>query len=283
MWPFCGTEHYGVDSANARWQTGYTQENRPIEESGWDIDRWAWERKRSQWKPMHLVPASSWLQDTVQSSALMGVWSVTRIPHVVDTDAFAPMGQREARQLCGLPDSSPLILFLSSAGIADRRKGFDQLEEALETVRHEHRDLRVVVAGPPMPDYTPRSGVPILWMGGVEGDARLRSLYCSADLLVVPSREDNMPLTAMEAQSCGVPVVAFDVGGLRDIIVDGVTGLLAASSDSYELADAVTWLLTEQPLRRSMALQATVHARQTWSPSVVAKRYSDLYTRLESR
>jgi len=280
MWPFCGTEHYGVDSPQARWRAGYTRGNRPPEESGWDIDRWAWERKRSLWAPMHMVPASSWLQDSVRSSALMGEWPVSRVPHVVDTNAFAPMNQREARHLCSLPDSGPLILFLASAGIVDQRKGFDLLEEALEKVQHQHRELRMVVAGPPTPDYTSPSGVPILWQGNVEGNDALRALYCSADLLVVPSREDNMPLTAMEAQSCGVPVVAFDVGGLPDIVADGHTGLLAPAENSQELSVAISRLLSHGSLREQMASRAVIHARETWAPAVVAAHYGAIYERM---
>ncbi len=270
----------GVDLPQTRWRTGYTRNNRPNEESGWDIDRWAWERKRSQWAPMHMIPASKWLEDSVRASALMGTWPVTRVSHVVDTATFAPMEQKEARRQCGLPASGPLLLFLASAGIADQRKGFDLLEEALGRVRHRHRELRVVVAGPPMPDYTSSSGVPILWRGNVEGDEALRALYCSADLLAVPSREDNMPLTAMEAQSCGVPVVGFDIGGLPDIVMSEKTGLLVPASGTKELGTAISHLLSEQSLRIQMASEAERHAKHTWSPKVVAQRYLEVYSLL---
>jgi len=278
MWPFCGTEHYGVDSPSARWRTGYTRDNRPHDESGWDIDRWAWNRKRSQWTAMHMIPASTWLADSIHASALMGEWPVTRIPHVVDTDAFAPMDQLEARRKTGLPENDQIILFLSSAGATDRRKGFDLLEQGLNRVLKHQPNARVVVAGPPPTDYLPATDMPITWQGNVHGDEQLRALYCSADVLAVPSREDNMPLTAMEAQSCGVPVVAFDVGGLSDIVVDGSTGILVPAGDTRRLGEAISQFLEDRPLQRRMASQAVLHARDTWSPAVVASRYRDLYT-----
>jgi glycosyltransferase involved in cell wall biosynthesis len=277
MWPFCGTEHYGVDSTQARWRTGYTRDNRPTGETGLDIDRWSWERKASKWAPKHMVPASSWLEASVHASALMGEWPVTRIPHVVNTDTFSPMDQREARHLCGLPESGPLLLFLASAGIFDLRKGFDLLEQALAQVRLENPGVHVVVAGPPAPDYTSPSGVPILWQGNIEGDEKLRALYCSTDLLVVPSREDNMPLTAMEGQSCGVPVVAFDIGGMSDIVVNGDTGALVSRGNTPELGAAISHLLKDEPSRRRMSSLSVLHARETWSPAVVAGRYQDIY------
>jgi glycosyltransferase involved in cell wall biosynthesis len=229
---------------------------------------------------MRMVPASSWLEDSVHASALMGEWPVTRIPHVVATDAFAPMDQQEARHLHDLPDSDPLLLFLASAGIGDQRKGFDLLEQALAQVRVDHPGVKVVVAGPAVPNYTSPNGVPIMWQGNVQGDEALRALYCSADLLVAPSREDNMPLTAMEAQSCGVPVVAFDIGGLPDIVVNGYTGLLAPAGNTQELGTAISRLLDDESLRSRMASQAVLHARKTWSPAVVAAGYRGVYEKV---
>ena len=279
MWPFCGTEHYGVDSPNARWRSGYSGDNRPGNESGVDIDRWTWTRKRNCWTPMSMVPASTWLESAVHSSALMSTWPITRIPHVVDTRRFAPMDKAEARNRAGLPQQVTLILFLASAGISDKRKGFDLLEQALVHVRFNHPDAHLVVAGPKSPEYASPSGMPIIWQGSVEGDEALRALYNAVDLLVVPSREDNMPLTAMEAQSCGIPVVAFNIGGLPDIVVHDDTGFLVPGGSTKDLANAISGLLDDRLLLRRFAERAVHHAHETWSPMVVANKYRELYVR----
>lgn len=90
MWPFAGTEHYGTDTEDARWRTGYTKANRPSNERGVDIDRWAWQRKRDHWTtPMNIVSASTWLQDRASGSALMSDWPHYRIPHIIDCDVFS--------------------------------------------------------------------------------------------------------------------------------------------------------------------------------------------------
>jgi len=280
MWPFCGTEHYGVDSPQARWRTGYTHDNRPVEESGTDIDRWTWQRKSSQWAPMQMIPASSWLESAVLASALMGKWPVTRIPHVVDTDTFAPMDRQEARRQAGLADTDRVILFLASAGIRDSRKGFDLLERGLNRVKELHPNARLVVAGPAPVNDVPTTNMPITWFGNVPGNEQLRALYCSADLLAVPSREDNMPLTAMEAQSCGIPVVAFDVGGLPDIVVDEQTGLLVKPGETEAFAESILRLLEDAELRTDLGNQARQRSTETWSPTVIARAYLQLYERL---
>ena len=278
MWPFAGTEHYGADEPNARWRWGYTKANRPADESGFDLDKSTWELKSKLWtKPMTIVPASSWLEDSVNSSALMRHWPITRIPHVVDCDVFAPMDMNEARTKLGLPLGVPLILFLASAGIHDRRKGWDLLDEALVDVRKSVPEVEVVIVGPPSPGYESTSGAKIHWRGSVNGNEALRLHYCAADLTAVPSREDNMPLTAMETQSCARPVVAFRVGGLPQIVDHGKSGLLAEANHVGALSGALLGALSSLEPYGLSARQKSV---ATWSNQVVATDFKRLYETL---
>ena len=278
MWPFAGTEHYGTDTPDARWRSGYTAANRPADESGVDLDRRTWEAKRQAWvRPMHMVPASTWLADRVGQSALMATWPTTRIPHVIDTDSFAPMDRAEARRALGLPEDRPVILFLASAGITDQRKGFDLLDQALPAVRQRHPDATVMVVGPLAAGYQASAGTPISWRGSIAGDAALRLHYCAADVTAVPSREDNMPLTAMEAQSCGTPVVAFGIGGLPDIVSHQQTGYLASPFDLDQLAEGLVQALDDSAHDRNWSRTARERALSTWSRPVVVERYQQLY------
>lgn len=278
MWPFAGTEHYGADAADARWRTGYTKANRPADESGVDLDRITWEAKRRCWvRPMHIVPASTWLTDSVRGSALMGSWPIHRVPHVVDSAAFSPMPAAEARAQLGLPAAVPLVLFLASAGVHDARKGFDLLEQALPAVRQAHPELAVVAVGPVDASYASPSGTRIIWQGPVQGHAALRLLYCAADVTAVPSREDNMPLTAMEATTCGRPVVAFDIGGLPDIVRHQETGYLAAPFDTAQLAEGLIQAVSDSQHEQRWSREARDHAVATWSARAVVPQYREIY------
>ena len=281
MWTFTGTEHYGVDTPNARWRSGYTAANRPPEESGLDIDRWTFQRKSTHWERISrtttLVPASRWMKSAVEASELLSAWSIFKIPHVVDTDFFAPIPAHEARQELGLPLRSPLALFLSSAGIDDPRKGWDLLEEALPAVVASYPDLQVVIVGPiPSPDRRVQVertvGAKVHWIGIVKSSTGLRDLYNSASVVVVPSRDDNMPLTAMEAQSCGRPVAGFAVGGLPDAILDPGSGALAPPGDATALSQSIKFCLDH-----STGHTIRDYAVRTWSKPVVVQAFIDLY------
>jgi glycosyltransferase involved in cell wall biosynthesis len=207
-------------------------------------------------------------------------WPITRIPHVIDTAAFAPQDMGDTRKRLGLPDAAPLILFLASAGIHDQRKGFDFLEAALPAVKQNHPHVEVVVVGPISTGYRSPSGVPIHWSGSVSGDVALRDLYTACNVTAAPSREDNMPLTAMEAQTCGRAVVAFDIGGLPDIVSHHETGYLAPEGDIDLLALGLTQAISDSVGTNAWGTAARARAMKTWSPQRVVAQYLDLYERV---
>ena len=278
MWPFSGSEHYGTDIPQARWRTGYTRRNRPKDEHGLDLDRLTWERKSKWWaRARHVVAASSWMRRAIEQSALMHDWPTHLIPHVIDCDAFSPMDMREARLSLGLPQAVPLVLFLASAGINDHRKGWDLLDEALMKVRVSVPDVEVVIVGPTADGYSPVSGVPIHWRGTVQGNEALRLHYSAANVTAVPSREDNMPLTAMEAQSCGRPVVAFNLGGLPDIVDHEQSGYLAEPLDPQSLAEGLNHVLADEHRAGRWADHARTRALATWSRPVVTSAYQQVF------
>lgn len=279
-WAFSGSEHYATAFSSQRSRDGYTSGNRPISDSGFDLDKWTWERKRKLWtKPMHLVPASTWLTSAVQSSRLMGSWPTTRIPHIVDTEVFSTRVQSESRSALGIPNDRPVILFLASAGIHDRRKGWDLLAQSLEKI-DLGLQLTVVVVGPMPSDeeqklISSNSSHRLIFFGEAHGDEKLALLYSAADLTAVPSREDNMPITAMESQSCGTPVVAFEVGGLPDIVNHKKTGYLAAAENTDDLASGITWVINSD-----MRVETREHALKTWSPSAVVPQLRAVYQKV---
>lgn len=278
QWPFSGTEHYGPDSPQARWRSGYTRDNRPRGEHGIDIDRHAWERKRKHWRAgSQIVAASGQTTDAARQSALMGSWPISTIPHVVDCEAFSPMPMDQARAALGLPQRTPLILFLSSGGIGDARKGWDLLARSLPRVRQEVPDVEVVVVGPATREA--HCGVAVHWRGLIAGDEALRLHYSAADVTAVPSREDNMPLTAMEAHSCGRAVTAFAVGGLTDIVEHQVTGHLAPTGDTEDLARGLVSALRDSRHDHAWGVAARARALRTWSREAVVPRYLEVYER----
>ena len=284
MWPICGTEHYGLTTHDARWRTGYSRRNRPQNEAGVDMDRRAWRRKRAHWNRFRMIPASSWLEEATLNSALCSSWPTMRIPHPTDESVFRPMDRTYARNFLGVDFSRPTIGFVSSAGIHDQRKGFDLLQEAIHIVQSLVPDIQVLVVGP-RPTNSQIPGLPSMhFLGSIGTDEVLALAYNAMDVLAVPSREDNLPLTAMEAQLCERPVVAFRVGGLVDLIHHQTTGYLASPLDAKDLAHGLLESIDDARTSNGWGQSARQFGITQWGFRSVAARYRKLYDEiLQSR
>lgn len=277
MWAFCGAEHYTED---LRWKHGYTPKNRPNNESGFDLNRWTWARKLKHWKkPIHIVTPSHWLAECVRESALMQGWPVSVIPNPIDTERWKPIDQQLARELLGLPKDKHLLLFGAISGSQDPRKGFDLLQDALGKLRGEISDMHLVVFGQASPKNPPDLGFPIHYMGHLYDDLSLRALYSAADVMVVPSKQEAFGQTASEAHACGTPVVAFNTGGLIDIVKHKHNGYLAAAFETDDLAAGITWVL-KNIQSKSLRDSARATAVQRFSSNVISNLYNMLYFNL---
>ena len=277
MWAFCGSEHYTTDH---RWRYGYRRDNRPDHEDGFDLNRWAWQRKRKHWRrPLQIVCPSHWLAGCVRSSALMADWPVTVVPNPIDTDRWQPIDQRLARQLLGLPQDCPLLLFGAIGGGKDPRKGGDLLFSALAQIANDPilQSMQLVVFGQHRPKSLPQLGFPIQFTGHLNDDLSLRALYSAADVFVIPSRQDNLPNTGLEAHACGTPIVAFNVGGMTDIVDNRVTGAIAEPFQPGSLAEAIRWVLDDTERSRSLRASARERAQRLWNPTCVADQYAAVY------
>jgi glycosyltransferase involved in cell wall biosynthesis len=115
------------------------------------------------------------------------------------------------------------------------------------------------------------------WLGVIRDDRVLALAYSAADVMTVPSRQDNLPNTALEAQACGTPVVAFDIGGLPDIVTHRKTGWLAKPFDTSDLANGIVWLLEDATRLAAISIAARQQTMERFSESVVAAQYARLY------
>jgi len=186
------------------------------------------------------------------------------------------MDQGLARDLLGLPPDVPLLLFGAMGGGRDPRKGFDLLAQALGHLRSEIPELELVIFGQLAPQQPPELGFPVHFAGHLHDDLSLRVLYSAADALVVPSRQDNLPNTAVEAQACGTPVVAFEIGGLPDIVEHRVSGYLAKAFDSVDLSVGIRWVLYQKASRRILNITRS-QAISRFSNNKIARMYASKY------
>ncbi len=176
----------------------------------------------------------------------------------------------------GFIPSDRIILFVSSS-LEASRKGADLMMDAVKSMQRKD-DVVLVSAG--YGSGLPINGIRQLHLGYIQSDDMLATTYSMADAFVIPSREDNLPQTAVEAAACGCPVVGFAVGGIADIVENGVTGYLATAFDTRELAECI-----EAAAKRRDELSAAARSRteRLFGIQAQSRLYEKLYDELISR
>lgn len=276
QWPVCGAEHY---SDLARPREGYTPANRPAAARGPDLDRWVWQRKRRHWAALAPVIACSsrWLAEETRRSVLFGDCAIHAIPTPLDVALYQPRDRRAARQELGLPLDRRLLAFGAWGATTDRRKGFPVLREALQCLaaRGLAEDADLLLFG--ATGREPVAGFRTHWLGHVAQERRMATIYAAADLLAIPSLQDNYPNVLAEAMACACPAVGSDVGGIPDLIQPEETGLLAPRGDAAALAAQLERLLRDDSLRLRLGEAARRKVEADCSERTVAARYRELY------
>jgi glycosyltransferase involved in cell wall biosynthesis len=282
MWAFCGGEHVAPDHAQSRFRQGYLADNRPQGESGPDLNRVAWEAKRLAWaqQKFAIVTPSRWMATCVAQSVLFREATVRVIPNPLDTElVWTPIDRQSARSRLGLTQNKAYVLFGSAGGMT-QLKGEDLLRAAMPSVVAALGDeVELLIFGQYAPAGYDTAVWPcrVNWLGPVHDDRVMACIYSAADVMVVPSRQDNLPNTAIEAHACGTPVVAFSVGGLPDIIEHHKTGWLAAPFDTEDLGRGIQWILSDRQRWQVLSKHARDNAVAKYSPSAVVPQYIDYY------
>lgn len=278
MWPFCGIKHYSSD--DKRYIYGYLPENRPKNEAGFDFNRWLWNRKNKVFKGLRnftAVAPSNWMGECAKKSAMFHDKKIRIIPYGINQDIFKPEDQLVVKKGLGLPNNKKLVLFGAVNGLKDNRKGFDLLQAAIKLLVQKRNDVELIVFGSSKPNATFNMGCKLHIMGKIQDEEKISSIYNAADVFVVPSREDNLPNTVLEALSCGTPVVAFRIGGIPDMIEHKKNGYLAKPFEIQELADGIIYVLKSKENWENLSRVSRGKILTDFNFELQARRYLDLY------
>jgi len=226
-----------------------------------------------------IVCPSRWLADQAGRSPLLKNRPITVIPNGLDLGIYKPLDKAGARTILGLPQDKILLLMVAMNATNDRRKGFPHLEKALGLLgkRAPQNALEVLVLGDSDVSMKPIGNIQIRCLGQFTDDARMALAYSSADIFVAPSEQDNLPNTVMESMACGTPSIAFDVGGMPDLIDNRVNGLLIRPFSAESLATELLELCNDKERRSLMGVAARAKTEKMYTIENISKRYLTLY------
>jgi glycosyltransferase involved in cell wall biosynthesis len=209
----------------------------------------------------------------------------------IDLLRFRPPADDEARRRArtdlGVPDGAVVV------GMVARlvwQKGFHDLFAAAERLRRTHPDVVFVVVGgtdadkadaiPPDSLAEAARRAHILFAGSRDN---MENVYPGFDVFVLPSHREGFPRSAMEAAACGLPVIATDIRGCREVVVHGQSGLLTPLRDPLLLASAIEKLVLDPALRRQMGASGRRKAEAEFDYRIVVSKTLDAYERVLNR
>lgn len=216
--------------------------------------------------------------DLVEAANARGARAVG--PAVVPAVRAQPVKNRsQVRASLGLPEGLPLVV---AVGRLAPQKGFDRLLDAVAAADTGVEDAAVVIAGDgpqseALQRRIDRSGLPVRLLGHRED---VPDLLAAADVAVSAARWEGQPVWLQEALSVGVPVVATDVGGTRQVL-DGA-GILVPDADPEALGAALTAVLTDEELRADLRQRSLVRAADLPTAEDAAHAALEAYRRASS-
>lgn len=276
MNPFTGGCHYAHDCEKFSNMCGACPQlgsNNPD-----DLSSQIWHRKAAYFKEidrsrLNIITLNKWMADRVALSSLMGGFPVSIIPNGVDMESFSPCDQVKARKGFLIPSNLKIILFVAD-DISNPRKGFSFLMEALNEICPA-KETMLVTVGRNVPSFI--SNIPHLHLGYLKDKELLARAYNAADVLIIPSSQDNQPNTILESLACGTPVISLAVGGMPEIVQEGVTGRLVTPGNVKEMSMAIQSLLKDDEGRKMMRPFCRNAVINNYAPGVQVKKYIDLY------
>lgn len=280
LWPATGICHYSRGCMAFKGQC-HNCRLLPGGGSANDLSTKLFRRKLKLYKGsgIHFVTCSKWLGDQAKQSALLTGLHLEAIPNPIDSKVFKPKGKREARLRATLPEDKRIILFVSQR-VTDERKGMAYFVEAMEKLVATHPEMKdntaVAILGGHSDELVERLPLSAYSLGYVSGEREIIDIYNSADVYVLPSLEDNLPNTIMEAMSCGVPCVGFRVGGIPEMIDHQRNGYVAKYQDSADLAEGIHWVLDEAD-KEGLQKACVQKVMANYSQRTVAMKYIELY------
>lgn len=278
MWNITG--HCATSFDCERWKTGcgkcpYPDVFPPIGRDAtaleWKLKNWVYRRS-----DITFVAPSAWLLNLARES-MIKEYDVRQIPNGVDHQVYQPLDKPLCRQQLGLPQDKYVIMFVSVA-LNSWAKGGDLMVRALEALPQRIKEHSILLLmGERGEEFAQACGIPALALGYVHDDHKKAVIYSAADVLVQPSRAESQSLVILEAMACGTPVVAFNTGGMPEIVSAGPGGLIADAENVDQLSQGIIRLLEDRTLNETLRQSARRSVVENYSLDLHCQRYIALY------
>jgi glycosyltransferase involved in cell wall biosynthesis len=281
MWAFTGGCHHSGECENYQIECGNCTNflKNPDEN---DLSNQIWNVKKKSFSSVNLtiVTCSQWLGNRAQKSSLFKDLIIKAIPNPIDIQLFNQKNKKESIVKLNLKEDKNYILFAAMNALAIG-KGYQYLKQAVEILvkKIENPTIELLIFGKANQADFANLPLKVNFLGQLTDQDQIINAYNAASVFVIPSLEENLPNTIMEAMACGTPVVGFEVGGIPEMIDHKKTGYLAKYKDAEDLAAGIYHVLYEADYE-VLSKNARQKVVENYAEEVVARQYENLYKSL---
>jgi glycosyltransferase involved in cell wall biosynthesis len=230
----------------------------------------------------HIVAVSASCRDFLITRESIPANDVTLVPNAIDLRRFSPASARRdmARLELGLPASTRVV---AGVGRLNPQKNFALFLDIAAQLAPRFPDLHFLLAGDGPEEKMLREKAAALGIAdrvtfsGYVADTRL--VYLAADVLLMPSRYEGLPMTLLEAMAMGLPVVASQLDGIAEVIGDGREGFLVPSDDASLFVERTAALLQDAELSSRIAQNARAKIEASFSVERMTSAVEEIYDR----
>ncbi|MDT7032640.1 MULTISPECIES: glycosyltransferase [Enterobacter cloacae complex] len=281
MWYFTGGCHYTNSCEGFKQDCG----NCPLISSNfkYDISFIKRRQKRSVYAKTNatFIALSHWIYNEINSSKIAVSNKKLIIPNPIHLEKYVSIPKNNARVLLDLPLDKKIVMFGAVNSTSDSRKGYKELKNALKEMEVEN--LILVIFGSSTSDLESelKGKYKVVCLGFLNDELTARIAYSAADVMVVPSLEENLSNTIIESLACNTPVVAFDIGGNKDMIDHKKNGYLAKFDlTGKTLAQGILYTLDN---KSELSLNARKTVEDKFDEQIIIPKYIKLYSELFSK
>lgn len=228
---------------------------------------------------LHLIVASRWMKERVEESPLLSRFPLHYIPFGIDTDAFIPGNKSKAKKNLGVFPNSLVISFRSN------RSTFKKSSSVVEIIKRLKTKKKLCLLSfderGTMDQF--RGKHQIIDLGWLNDDQTLIEAYQGSDLFLSASTAESFGMMAIEAMSCGVPVVGYDGTALTNTIFSPNGGITLKQGDVKSFSRIVDSLLSNPLQRKKIGSASRKIALRHYSIERYVKEHLDLYKTLSSK
>lgn len=231
----------------------------------------------NQIQNLHIVTPSHWLYNQSKKSELFGRFPHYHIPYGFPTHVFKPLSKEFTREVLGIPSNKTVLLFVADT-VTNQRKGYAYLQQAIAGLDAEVKSATVICTVGNKQGSIGDGGSMLIELGRVSDERLMAMIYSAADVFIIPSLEDNLPNTMIEAMLCGTPVIGFPTGGIAETVVNGSNGYLSNEISVSALKNTIEDFIKAPTVFDREKIATT--AQEQYSLSKQANSYIQLYSRI---